>query len=92
MRRVIFPQAFLAMLPPFGNLLVELLKATSILSLIQITDLTFAGVMLFQSTGKSIPIYTLILVIYFVMAYPMTLGLRWLERHVSVGYMTGRPL
>src|SRR3954471_19896348 len=39
MRRVIFPQAFEAMLPPFGNLIVELLKSTSLISLITIHEL-----------------------------------------------------
>jgi polar amino acid transport system permease protein len=41
MRRVILPQAFPEMIPPFGNLLVQLLKSSSLLFLIGITDLTF---------------------------------------------------
>jgi len=90
MRRIIVPQAILAMLPPFGNLLVELLKATSLLSLIQITDLAFAGTMLFQSTGKSIEIYSLILLIYFAMAFPMTILVRRLERRFTFGVSLSR--
>ncbi len=36
-RRIIAPQAFATMLAPFGNLLVELLKSTSLVSLITLT-------------------------------------------------------
>src|SRR5690606_11115066 len=40
LRRIVLPQAFPAMLPPAGNLLIELLKNTALVSLITITDLT----------------------------------------------------
>jgi polar amino acid transport system permease protein len=39
LRRIIVPQAFVRMIPPWGNLLIELLKATSLVSLITISDL-----------------------------------------------------
>jgi polar amino acid transport system permease protein len=79
LRRVIFPQAFLVMLPPFGNLLIELLKSTSLLSLITIFDLAFAGNSLFQTTGRTVEVYGLVLVIYFCMAMVLTGLMRWLE-------------
>ncbi len=41
LRRIIVPQAFVRMIPPWGNLFIELLKATSLVSLITISDLTF---------------------------------------------------
>jgi len=41
MRHVILPQALLVMLPTFGNNAIELLKATSVVSLISLADLTF---------------------------------------------------
>ena len=41
LRRIILPQAFVAMIPPWGNLFIELLKATSLVSLITLSDLTF---------------------------------------------------
>jgi polar amino acid transport system permease protein len=68
-------------LPPFGNLLIELLKATSLASLILLADVTFQAQTLRQSVGvaRITEIYGLLLVIYFVIAYPLTLGVRWLE-------------
>ncbi|MDX1664087.1 MAG: amino acid ABC transporter permease, partial [Candidatus Promineifilaceae bacterium] len=80
MRRVILPQALVRMLPPFGNLLIELLKATSLVSLITLSDITFQALTLRQSVGRTTEVFTLLLVIYFLIAYPLTLGVRWLER------------
>jgi polar amino acid transport system permease protein len=81
MRRVILPQALVRIVPPFGNLLIELLKATSLVALITLTDVTFLANTLRQSLGvRRIPeIYVLLLLIYFLIAYPITLGVRWVE-------------
>jgi polar amino acid transport system permease protein len=83
MRRVILPQALVSMMPPFGNLLIELLKATALVSLITIPDITFQGVALQQTTGRTTEIFLWLLVLYFAIAYPLTLGVRWVERRVS---------
>jgi polar amino acid transport system permease protein len=83
MRRVILPQAFVAMLPPFANLLVELLKGTSLVSLITLTEVSFAGRQLLQQQGHALEIYSLVLIIYFLLAYPLTRFVRLLERRLA---------
>jgi polar amino acid transport system permease protein len=83
MRRIILPQAILRMLPPFGNLLIELLKATSLLSLITVADLTFRGKELFQLTGNTTTIYSLTFLIYLALALPLAAFVRWAERRLS---------
>ena len=80
LRRVILPQAIVRILPPFGNLLIELLKATSLVSLITLSDVTFQAATLRQSVGRIEEVYILLLFIYFLIAYPLTLGVRWLEK------------
>lgn len=80
MRRVILPQALVRILPPFGNLLIELLKATALVSLITLSDITFQARTLRQSVGRTTEVFTLLLIIYFLIAYPLTLGVRWLEQ------------
>ena len=86
MRRVILPQAFIMMIPSFSNLLIELLKGTSLISLITLSDLTFQGMLLrTYNASRTFEIFGIILVIYFLLAYPLTLSLRWLERRVSAG-------
>ncbi|MDZ7704040.1 MAG: ectoine/hydroxyectoine ABC transporter permease subunit EhuC [Trueperaceae bacterium] len=83
MRRVVLPQAFAMMLPPFGNLLIELLKATALVSLITLPDLTFQAMSLRMTTGRTTEIFVWLLVLYFVIAYPLTLLVRWLEHRVT---------
>lgn len=79
MRRVIIPQAMVRILPPFGNLLIELLKATSLASLITLSDITFQAATLRQTVGRIPEVFSLLLVLYFLLAYPLTLGVRWIE-------------
>ncbi|MFJ3966335.1 ectoine/hydroxyectoine ABC transporter permease subunit EhuC [Streptomyces sp. NPDC090036] len=68
MRRVILPQAWVQMIPPFGNLLIQMLKATPLLSLITIADLTFEMDQLRSLTGNTAQAYLTILVIYYALA------------------------
>ncbi|HZG80716.1 MAG TPA: ectoine/hydroxyectoine ABC transporter permease subunit EhuC [Brevibacillus sp.] len=86
MRRVILPQAMVIMLPSFSNLAIELLKGTSLVSLITMADLTYQGMILRTfDASRTFEIFGLILLLYFVMAYPLTLMMRWLERRFSAG-------
>jgi polar amino acid transport system permease protein len=82
-RLVVLPQALVAMLPSFGNLLIELVKATSLVSLITITELTFSGRQMVVTTGKTMEIWTLVLILYFLMAYPLTWIVRSAERYAA---------
>lgn len=91
MRHVIFPQAVLAMLPPYGNLLIQLLKGTALVSLITLSDLTFEAQKLrVNRTADSLTVYSTILVMYFIMALAITAVVRLLERHFSRGLAIGR--
>jgi polar amino acid transport system permease protein len=83
MRRIILPQAWVGMIPPFGNLLIELLKGSALVSLITVSDLTFVGQGLRQLEGNTALIYTVVLIMYFIMAYLITLGMRFLERRAK---------
>ncbi len=84
LRHVILPQALITMLPPFGNQLVDLLKATSLVSLITLTDLTFAGSRLINATGRPGLVWVLVLLLYFGMAFPLSRGVRRLETRLAV--------
>lgn len=85
MRRIILPQALLIMLPTFGTMLIQLLKATSILSLITINELTFAANSAFQTTGRTQTIYISTLILYFLMAWVLSAGVRQVETRMSAG-------
>jgi polar amino acid transport system permease protein len=81
--RVLLPQALPTMLPTFGNLLIELLKGTALVSLITLADLTFQGQLLRASTLRSGEVFGLVLVLYFAVAQVLAYGVRWLERRVG---------
>lgn len=86
MRRVILPQAWVMMLPGFGNLQIELLKGTSLVYLITLTDLTYQGMMLRSFDISRTPaIFAWILILYFVTAYGLTALVRFAERRAAVG-------
>jgi len=82
-RLVILPQALVVMLPSFGDLLIELVKATSLVSLITLTELTFSGRQMVVTTGRTFQVWGLVLVIYFAMAYPLTWLVRLAEEHAA---------
>ncbi len=85
-RRIIVPQAVPGMVPPFGNLIVETLKATALLSLIAVPELTSKAYMLVFSGENIFEVYGLVLGIYFLIALPMTLGTFRIDRHLRRGY------
>jgi polar amino acid transport system permease protein len=90
LRRIILPQAFIAMIPPWGNLFIELLKSTALVSLITLSDLAFRAQQMNQTTLKTVPIFTLVLLMYLVMSLAITIVMRMLERRASLGLARGR--
>ncbi|WP_400243558.1 ectoine/hydroxyectoine ABC transporter permease subunit EhuC [Niallia sp. JL1B1071] len=82
---VILPQAIRMMIPTFGNLLIELLKGTALVSLVTLSDLTFQAMTLITSTMQTTKIFTLLLLFYFIIAFPLTRFMKWLERKYTIG-------
>jgi polar amino acid transport system permease protein len=83
MRLVILPQAWAQMLPTFGNLVIELMKASAIVSLIGVTDLTQVARLQGQASGQTILAFGSALVMYFVIAQVLIVGVRLLERRAN---------
>jgi polar amino acid transport system permease protein len=80
MWRIILPQALVNMLPAWGNLMIEILKGTALVSLIAVTDLMFQAKQINASTYQSAQIFGAALVIYYVLArFLLTPFMRWLE-------------
>ncbi|MBW1598681.1 ectoine/hydroxyectoine ABC transporter permease subunit EhuC [Streptomyces sp. JJ38] len=85
LRRIELPQAWPEMVPPFNNLLIELLKGTALVSVISVADMTFAGNLSRLASNESAPAYTLLLFSYFVIAFVLTRGMRLVERRAKAG-------
>ncbi|MGY1553225.1 ectoine/hydroxyectoine ABC transporter permease subunit EhuC [Microbacterium sp. A588] len=87
MWRVIFPQAWALMLPSLNNLLIQLLKGTAVVYLITIVDFTAELNRLRVQTDVFFA-YTLGLLVYFAIAYVLTLAMNALETRAKhrLGY------
>ncbi len=89
MRHIIFPQALRMMLPEFGNYLIQMLKATSLISLIGMTDILYYG-NLMRSSNLAIEstVYLYILIFFFVLALPLIWLTRKMEKFSKKGVET----
>jgi polar amino acid transport system permease protein len=90
LQRIILPQAIVAMVPPWGNLFIELLKSTALVSLITLGDLAFRAQQMNQTTMRTIPIFTLVLLIYLAISLMITIAMRSLEVRLGHGLARGR--
>ncbi len=87
-RKVIFPQAFRIVIPSLGNFFVSLVKDTSLLSVLTVTELVFSGELIAARTYDYFTEYTLVFVFYLVLGSFAIWIVQWVERHApGVGSM-----
>ena len=79
--KILLPQAMIRAILPLSNLMIDLLKGTSLLSAITITELAFAGRQLVSAGAAPMLIFSLILLIYFCMTAPISWGGRRLDNY-----------
>jgi His/Glu/Gln/Arg/opine family amino acid ABC transporter permease subunit len=84
LRRIILPQAFRIMLPPMTGSFLTCLQDTSMLSLITIRDILWMSFTLSDLTFKHVTIFSMAMVIYFAMSYPIALSVRYLEKRLQL--------
>jgi polar amino acid transport system permease protein len=83
MRRVVLPQAVKIILPPYGNIMIMMLKDSSQASTITVAELTMEGQLIASSTFKYTSILSMVAVLYLVMSVPLILFVGWLERRMQ---------
>ena len=83
MRRVVVPQAVKIILPPYGNIMIMMLKDSSQASTITVAELTLKGQLIASSTFKYTSVLTMVAVLYLVMSVPLILFVGWLERRMG---------
>lgn len=91
-RSILLPQALMVAMPSYGNILIELLKSTSLVSLITLADLTFAAQTLRAGTLETGKIFTLVLVLYFAAASCISFLMRRLEKWAGAGWWQGKAV
>lgn len=78
LKRIVLPQAIVRVLPALGSMWVSLFKDTAILSVIGVGELMYEGRIVATDTYRPLEIFTGVAVIYYLLAYPQSLGVNWL--------------
>ncbi len=84
MRHVVLPQAFRISIPPTVGFAVQVVKATSVTSIIGFTELTKTGVVLANATFLPFQVFAFVAAGYFLLCYPLSAYARLLERKFDV--------
>jgi polar amino acid transport system permease protein len=82
---VILPQAFRMAIPPTVGFMVQIVKNTSLASVVGFVELARAGQIVNNSTFEPFIIFCIVAAIYFAMCYPLSLASRFLERRANAG-------
>ncbi len=80
MRRVILPQAFRIVLPPYGNIMIMMLKDSSQASTITVAELALQGKLIAVSTFNNATVFNLVAMLYLIMCVPLILIVRHFEK------------
>ena len=85
LRLVIIPQALRLALPPTVGFLVQIIKMTSLASVIGFVELTCAGQIINNSIFQPFLVFGLVGVFYFVLCYPLSRWSQSMEKKLNVG-------
>lgn len=78
-RHVVFPQAFRTILPPLGNDFVAMVKDSSLVSVLGVTDITQLGKVIAAGNFRYFETYNVVALLYLTMTVTLSLALRRLE-------------
>jgi polar amino acid transport system permease protein len=84
-RRIVLPQAMPAIIPASGNLLIGMLKATSLVSVIAVTDLLYSTQLIYNENYLIIPLLIVATIWYIILTTVLSIGQYYVERHYARG-------
>jgi polar amino acid transport system permease protein len=82
-RRIVLPQAIRLTLPPLASNFVQLIKYSSLGSVISVTEITRRGTELSASTFRPLEIFSFIAVVYFCICWPLAMAIRFWEHRLA---------
>jgi polar amino acid transport system permease protein len=85
MRRVVLPQAMRVIIPPTGNETISMLKNTSLVSVIAVTDLLYSVQLIYAANYQTIPLLIVASLWYLIVTTVLTIGQFYIERHYAKG-------
>ncbi len=83
---IIYPQAIRIALPSLMNAFSTLLKESSLISVLAITELTRSGQLIYTRTYRAFEIYLTLGLIYFLLTYSVSQISKQIEKRVSIAY------
>jgi polar amino acid transport system permease protein len=85
MRRIVLPQAMRVIVPPTGNETISMLKTTSLVYVIALSELFYSVQLIYSTNYKTIPLLIVASVWYLFMTSVLTVGQYYLERYYGRG-------
>jgi len=86
MRRIIFPQALRIAMPPIGTRFIALMKDTSLVSVITVTELTRVAERVGSATFRYLEMYLIVAAIYWLLNFALSIGQAAIERRLARPY------
>ncbi|PZE19789.1 amino acid ABC transporter permease [Paenibacillus xerothermodurans] len=83
MRYIILPQALKIVIPPIGNQFLNLVKNSSILSVVAGLDLMYYADLISSKSFVTFSVYIFVAMFYLVITIPLSIGLAYLERRMA---------
>ena len=84
MRHIILPQAFKRTLPPMAGQFISLIKDSSLVSVIAITDLTKSGREVITSSFATFEVWFVVAALYLVVTSVLSQVVFWMERRLAI--------
>jgi polar amino acid transport system permease protein len=81
LRRIIIPQAMRSIVPPTGNQLISMIKATSLVSVIAMADLLYSVQSIYNRTFEIIPMLMVAVIWYLLITSLLNIGQSYIEAH-----------
>src|SRR5262249_15377253 len=89
MRRVVLPQAMRVIIPPTGNETISMLKNSSLVFVIAVTDLLYSVQLIYAANYRQIPLLIVASIWYLAATTVLSIGQYYLERHYGRGRSRG---
>ncbi|MGE7368618.1 amino acid ABC transporter permease [Neorhizobium sp. NPDC001467] len=81
LRRIIIPQAMRSIVPPTGNQLISMIKATSLVSVIAMADLLYSVQSIYNRTFEIVPMLMVAVIWYLLVTSILNIGQSYIEAY-----------
>jgi polar amino acid transport system permease protein len=92
MRRIVLPQAMRVIVPPTGNEAISMLKTTSLVSVIAVSDLLYSAQLIYSVNYRTIPLLLVASIWYLIVTTLLSIGQFYIERHFGRSATRTAPL